>query len=100
MKNLLALLGFFVVVFAVLGYFRSWYTIDWKTGSDGKVEVKTQFDTQKIGDDSKKGLQKAGEKIGSIADDLKNKDSAPRDFFGAPIPEKSTPKAILPAPQR
>jgi len=100
MRNLLALIGLMVVVGVGVGYWRGWYKVDWKTASDGTVDVNIKANAKQISADTSEGLKVAGEKIGSVADSLKNKDGQPTDTWGTPLPVKPTPSpAAFPAPR-
>ncbi len=61
MRNLLSLIGLAVVVFGGVGWYLGWYQLSVSKGSDGTVQVQTRVDTNKVLDDSGKGLNKVGE---------------------------------------
>jgi hypothetical protein len=61
MRNLLALLGFLVVTFLIVGYYLDWYHVTPKSAnSTGHQAVEFDVNKKKIGDDINRGI-KAGE---------------------------------------
>lgn len=52
MRNLLALIGLVVVGFAAVGWYCGWYKLTVTKGSEGKPEIKTTVDTDKVTEDS------------------------------------------------
>jgi hypothetical protein len=76
MRNLLALLGFALVTFLVVGYYLNWYHITPQSANPaGHQGVVIDINKKKIGDDVNRGL-KAGEEAVHDAID-KNDKSAP-----------------------
>jgi hypothetical protein len=63
MRNLLALIGFVVVGFIVLGWYFGWYKLTISKGTDGKPEIKTTLDTDKVSDDASSFFRKVGQLI-------------------------------------
>ena len=59
MRNLLALLGAVVVAFAVVGWYRGWYSVEKETDRAGHESVNIEIDRNKISSD----LHKGGERI-------------------------------------
>jgi hypothetical protein len=57
MRNLLALLGAALVVFAIVGWYRGWYQFETAAGADGQRDVKIEINGPKIGKDLKHGTQ-------------------------------------------
>lgn len=92
MRNLLALIGFVVVLFFTVGYFRGWYTFDMTTGTDGKTNVNIGVDRNKVGNDIHEGVNKAGETI----EKLKTKPAT--DPQVQPAAGVQPPAASLPGP--
>ncbi len=58
MRNLLALVGLAVVVFAGLGWYLGWYSFQSETTSPGHRQIKIDVNTDKISKDVHKGEQK------------------------------------------
>jgi hypothetical protein len=79
-RNLLALLGFAVLIFIGLGWYLGWYTFTVKPGSDGKIQFQGDVNTIKIRDDA----QTAKERVGKILQS--DSPSVPTDFVGPPSP--------------
>lgn len=94
MKNLLALVGLAVVLFAGLGWYLGWYKLSVAKTDDGKLQIKADVDAQKVRDDSGSFFKNAAEVIGKK---LENSGDA-KDAKGAPA---GTPGPIAPsAPER
>jgi hypothetical protein len=88
MRNLLALLSASVLLFAVVGWYRSWYRVENSAALPGHHAVNIDIDRDKIGKDLHEGeveLQKAIEKR------LKDDSSKPT--------EKALPDANTPNPK-
>lgn len=66
MRNLLALIGFAVVLFLGVGYARGWYDFEFVTDSNGRVKVSGDIDGKKIKEDGNTGLEKAGNAINNL----------------------------------
>jgi hypothetical protein len=64
MRNLLALLGLLVVVFAAVGWYCGWYKININREADGKLQINTNVNTEKVVDDSTAFFHKVGELVG------------------------------------
>ena len=58
MRNLLALLGAALVVFAVVGWYRGWYQFETEPGAGGQRDVKIEINGPKIEKDLHQGTQK------------------------------------------
>lgn len=75
MRNLLALIGLLVVGFAGLGWYLGWYQLSFSRTSEGNLEIKTNVDTKKVGQDTSDAVKNAtsviGEHIGKAAQDAK-----------------------------
>jgi hypothetical protein len=69
MRNLLALLGFALVTFLVVGWYLEWYHITPKTtATAGHRSVEIDINSKKIGDDVHKGVAAGEEKIQHLLD--------------------------------
>lgn len=100
MRNLFALIGFIVVVVVGVGFWRGWYKIDWEKGSNGKLNIQIQADTNRGISDLKEAGEAVVEKGGQIAESLKNeKKDPPADFVGPPLPKQNSGPASLPSPR-
>jgi hypothetical protein len=73
MRNLLALLGFALVTFLVVGWYLDWYHITPKTTAPGQRSYQLDINSKKIGEDVHKGVE-AVEKKGH---ELLDKDGKP-----------------------
>jgi hypothetical protein len=85
MRNLLALIGAAVVLFAGLGWYLGWYTFALGPSAGGKQRLQLDVDTDKIVNDTKR----AGAKVGTVLQGLQADDPAktqPADFVGPPLP--------------
>lgn len=91
MKNLLALVGLVVVGFGVVGWYCNWYTLSVTKGSEGRPEVKTTLDTQKVSDDSSAFFQRIGRALNDKSTQSDSKGSTPAGTPG------STPGPTAPA---
>src|SRR5262245_15604454 len=81
MRNLLALIGLVVVGFGAIGWYCGWYKLSVSKGSDGKREVRTTLDTDKVADDSSAFFQKVGKLIEQRAEQA-GKDGTPQPAVG------------------
>jgi hypothetical protein len=63
MRNILALIGTAVLVFAVLGWYFGWYQLGAEPAADGHRKVIVDVNAQKIADDVKNGEQKVSDLI-------------------------------------
>jgi hypothetical protein len=63
MRNFFALIGFAIVVFAVVGWYMGWYQVRFSQGEEGKLEIKTAVDTKKVVTDSSSFFQKLGQML-------------------------------------
>ncbi|HSQ55584.1 MAG TPA: hypothetical protein VLM40_07545 [Gemmata sp.] len=64
MRNLLALVGLAVVIFAVVGWYCGWYTVSVNRESGGNLQINTKVNTDKVTTDSSAFFQKVGELVG------------------------------------
>ncbi len=95
MRNLLALIGLAVVLFAGLGWYLGWYKLSVAKTDDGKLQIKADVDAQKVKDDSGTFFKNAATAIGKK---LEESGPEPKDAKGAPA---GTPGPIAPpAPDR
>jgi hypothetical protein len=88
-RNLLALIGLAVVLFAGLGWYLGWYKLSVAKTDDGKLQIKADVDTQKFQDDSGAFFKSAATAIGKK---LENSGDA-KDAKGAPA---GTPGPLAP----
>jgi hypothetical protein len=99
MRNLLALVGFVIVLFLGLGWYLGWYTFGIKAGSNGKTEFSGEVNVDKVKGDIGKGVSKAGQFIDSLK---KEPVESKPDFVGPTLPGDWTPgknsAASLPVP--
>jgi hypothetical protein len=58
MRNLLAFLAMVLLTVAGVGWYLGWYQVHTVTQSPGHRTVKIDIDTNKVGDDLKRGEQK------------------------------------------
>src|SRR6476659_6342515 len=58
MRNLLALIGLVVVGFAAIGWYCGWYQLTVLKGTDGKPEIRTTVNTDKVTEDSSAFFQR------------------------------------------
>ena len=63
MKNILALVGLVIVLFAGLGWYLGWYKVATEPAADGHRKINVDLDTKKITTDIKTGTQKVGDVI-------------------------------------
>jgi hypothetical protein len=64
MRNILALIGLFVVGFAAIGWYCNWYTLKVDRGPEGTLQIQTEVHTDKVADDSSAFFEKVGQIIG------------------------------------
>ncbi|HET6575151.1 MAG TPA: hypothetical protein VFG68_16205 [Fimbriiglobus sp.] len=84
MRNLLALIGAAVVLFAGLGWYLGWYTFALGPSAGGKQRLQLDVDTGKLTDD----VERFGKSIGSAVQRAKDDPAKaqPADFVGPPLP--------------
>jgi hypothetical protein len=83
MRNLLALLGFALVTFLVVGWYLEWYHITPKAGATpGHRSVEIDINSKKIGDDVHKGVEAGSGKLQGLLD----KDGKPTGPTATPAP--------------
>jgi hypothetical protein len=63
MRNILALIGAAVLVFAVLGWYFGWYQLGTEPAADGHRKINVGVDPEKIVKDVEKAEQKVGNLI-------------------------------------
>jgi hypothetical protein len=91
MRNLLALVGLAVVLFAGLGWYLGWYKLSVSKGDDGKLQIKADVDTQKVQDDSGTFFKNAATAIGKKLENSGDAKGAPAGTPGPispPAPER------------
>ena len=64
MRNLLALIGLLVIGAAGAGWYLGWYKLSVTRSSDGNLEIKTDVDTKKVGQDTSDAVKNVGAAIG------------------------------------
>ena len=105
MRNLLALIGLLVIGGAGAGWYLGWYKLSYSRTSDGNLEIKTDVDTKKFGQDTSDAVKNVGaaigEHVGKAAQDANT--SAPGTPAGAtpgPVtpPQNSALTPLRPAP--
>lgn len=87
MRNLLSLVGFLVVVFLGLGWYLGWYSLGISTGESGNAKISFDVNTNKIKDDGRKGLSKAGDFVDSLK---KDSNDAKNDLVGPTLPSNGS----------
>ena len=104
MRNMLALIGLLVVGGAGLGWYMGWYKVSFNRTSDGTLEIKTDVNTTKVGQDSaeffKNAAQVVGNHIEKSAQDAKA--SAPSGAPGGtpgPVTPPQGATTLPPAPE-
>ncbi len=65
MKDMLALLGAALVVFAGLGWYLGWYQVGTSTDSQGNRHIELDLNAKKIGSDISRAGQTIGNKLSS-----------------------------------
>ncbi len=92
MRNLLALIGAVVVLFAGLGWYLGWYKFALEPGANGNQRIQIDLDTHKIADD----VEKAGKTVGSAVQGAAGKGEQPKvqpaEFVGPPLPPDMSPR--------
>jgi len=69
MRNLLALLGFALVTFLVIGWYLDWYHITPKSPAmPGHQGVEIDINRKKIGEDVNRGIKTGEEKVHEFLD--------------------------------
>jgi hypothetical protein len=102
MRNILAVIGLLVIGFAGLGWYMGWYKLSVSRSTDGNLQITTNVDTQKVGNDSSEFFKNAATVVGSQVDKAAQeaKTSAPPSTPGATpgpvVPPSGTP--IVPPP--
>jgi hypothetical protein len=104
MKNLLALIGLVVVVFAGVGWYCGWYKLNLTKSPDGNLEIQTEVNTNKVADDSSAFFQKMGKMVGEKARQDAQPAAAPGATPGptppssapAPAPDANPPRVVWP----
>ncbi|HEX4589422.1 MAG TPA: hypothetical protein VH120_05810 [Gemmataceae bacterium] len=69
MRNLLALLGFALVTFLIVGWYLDWYHVSPKaSATSGHQGVEIDINRKKIGDDVNRGIKAGEEKVHELID--------------------------------
>lgn len=79
MRNLLALIGLAVVVVAVVGWYRNWYTVENSPGQGGHPSLSIDFDREKIEGDLHKGGEKLHQAIDRAQQEVKSREQTRRE---------------------
>ncbi|HVK15735.1 MAG TPA: hypothetical protein VM533_02230 [Fimbriiglobus sp.] len=98
MRNLLALIGAAVMLFAGLGWYLGWYTFALEPSVNGKQRIQFDVDTGKLTDD----VGKFGEKVGTVIQGVRNGDPSkaqPAEFVGPPMPPDMPTRGAVAYPQ-
>jgi hypothetical protein len=66
MRNLLALLAAVVLVVAGIGWYRGWFHVQARPGSDGHEQISIDVDRKKIAADVKKGVAEGTHEIQNL----------------------------------
>jgi hypothetical protein len=84
MRNLLALIGAAIVLFAGLGWYLGWYTFALEPSVNGKQRIQFDVDTGKMTGD----VEQFGKTIGSAVQRAKDDSSKGQsgEFVGPPLP--------------
>lgn len=88
MRNLLALIGLFVVLFAAVGWYCGWYTLSIHKSGEGKLQIQTEVNTTKVTHDTSGFFQT----LGRVLSEKVEKSSPPATAPG------STPGPVAPTP--
>lgn len=83
MRNLLSLVGLVIVGFLGLGWYLGWYKLGITTGASGNTQISFDVNTNKIKDDGRKGLSRAGEFVDSLKKEPADSKS---EFVGPTLP--------------
>jgi hypothetical protein len=69
MRNLLALLGFALVTFLIVGWYLDWYHITPKaSATPGHVGWEADINKKKIGDDVNRGIKAGEDEVRKLTD--------------------------------
>jgi hypothetical protein len=68
MRNLFALIGLVLVLFAGVGYYRDWYRVQSRQAEAGHQSVNIDINSTKIMSDVEKGIKKLEEKKQELSD--------------------------------
>jgi hypothetical protein len=94
-RNLLALLGLAIVLFAGLGWYLGWYHVALTPTPNGHKKVEFDINTSKVHDDVSAGIDKGKQLVDSFRKDGPPAEGS-KDFVGPPKPESLTPPAGKP----
>jgi hypothetical protein len=101
MRNLLALVGLAVVGFGVLGWYMGWYQLSYSHNSEGNLQIKTDVDTKKVGDDTSTFFKNAAATVGShIEKNAKDAKQPPAPPGNTPGPIGAQQPTDPPAPEK
>ena len=81
MRNLFALLGALVVAFAVVGWYRGWYTVESEAGNSGHESVNIEINRGRINEDLHKGSERIHDALekGRREEPAKPAETAPKE---------------------
>jgi hypothetical protein len=80
MRNLLALIGAAVVLVAVVGWYRNWYTVETTAGGGGQQSVNIEIDRSRINEDIQKGSDRLHDALERSRKEAKQGDDSKRDW--------------------
>lgn len=89
MKNILALIGLVVVVFAGAGWYLGWYKLESVAKSaNGETNVSVKVDTSKIGDDAASFHERIADLMSKVEDKADDKADAAKTEASKPKVEE------------
>jgi hypothetical protein len=78
MRNLLALVGAAVILVAVVGWYRNWYSIETGPASGGHQSVNIEIDRSRISNDIQRGEERLHDALERSRKDSATPVEAPR----------------------
>lgn len=89
MRNVLALIGALVIVFAVAGWYCGWYQVGVTKSADGNLRVETNVDTKKVATDAANAWKKVESAVGQQLDRNLPETPAAQVAPPAPVPNSA-----------